>query len=159
MASLKDKKSMNTNIELATFYVGDALYGMDILRVQEINRLMDFTKVPQAPEYVMGIMNLRGQIVTVIDLSNRLGLPTSELKDENRNIIVNDQGEYIGLLVDRISDVVRTDIDRIEPPPSNMGGVQGKFLQGVFKTENNLVGILNIEELLKTADEVNPDAA
>ena len=154
MGSVMENKIMNNSLELSTFYVGDALYGMDILRVQEINRLMDFTKVPQSPEYVMGIMNLRGQIVTVIDLSKKLGLSETELKDESRNIIVNDQGEYIGLLVDRISDVVRTDTDKIEPPPSNMGGVQGKFLQGVFKMDKNLIGILNVEELLKTADEV-----
>lgn len=150
-----ENKIINSNLELSTFYVGDALYGMDILRVQEINRLMDFTKVPQSPEYVMGIMNLRGQIVTVIDLSKKLGLSRTELKDESRNIIVNDQGEYIGLLVDRISDVVRSDRDKIEPPPSNMGGVQGKFLQGVYKMDKNLIGILNVEELLKTADEIS----
>jgi len=155
MNSITENKIMHGNLELSTFYVGDALYGMDILRVQEINRLMDFTKVPQSPEYVMGIMNLRGQIVTVIDLSKKLGLSKTELKDESRNIIVNDQGEYIGLLVDRISDVVRSDTVKIEPPPSNMGGVQGKFLQGVFKMDKNLIGILNVEELLKTADEAS----
>ena len=155
MDSKMENKIINSNLELSTFYVGDALYGMDILRVQEINRLMDFTKVPQSPEYVMGIMNLRGQIVTVIDLSKKLGLSRTELKDESRNIIVNDQGEYIGLLVDRISDVVRSDRDKIEPPPSNMGGVQGKFLQGVYKMDKNLIGILNVEELLKTADEAS----
>lgn len=154
MVSINENNLMQGNLELATFYVGDALYGMDILRVQEINRLMDFTMVPQSPEYVMGIMNLRGQIVTVIDLSKKLGLSETKLKDESRNIIVDDQGEYIGLLVDRISDVVRTDTDKIEPPPSNMGGVQGRFLQGVFKMDKNLIGILNVEELLKTADEI-----
>ena len=155
MDSIMENKMNTSNLELSTFYVGDALYGMDILRVQEINRLMDFTKVPQSPEYVMGIMNLRGQIVTVIDLSKKLGLSKTELKDESRNIIVNDQGEYIGLLVDRISDVVRSHKGKIEPPPSNMGGVQGKFLQGVYKMDKNLIGILNVEELLKTADEIS----
>lgn len=152
---MEKKTTNNNNLELATFYVGDALYGLEILRIQEINRLMDFTMVPQAPEYVTGIMNLRGQIVTVIDLSKKLGLAGTELRDENRNIIVNDQGEYIGLLVDRISDVVRSDIDKIEPPPSNMGGVQGKYLQGVYKTEKKLIGILNVEELLRTTGEIH----
>ena len=151
-----EKKMTNSNhIELATFYVGESLYGMDILRVQEINRLMDFTMVPQAPAYVTGIMNLRGQIVTVIDLARKLGLAGSERKDESRNIIVNDQGEYIGLLVDRISDVVKSDMDKIEPPPSNMGGGQGKYLQGVYKTEKRLIAIINVEELLKAAGEAH----
>ena len=139
-------------VDLATFYVGDALYGLDILKIQEINKLMETTSVPQSPDYVIGIMNLRGQIVTVIDLGHILGLPGIELSDESRNIIDNSQDEYIGFMVDRISDVMRADIEKVEPPPSNMGGVQGKFFDGVFKTENSLIGILNVEEVLTVQD-------
>ena len=94
----------NQSVELATFYVGDALCGMDILNVQEINKLMDMTQVPQSPGYVTGILNLRGQIVTVIDLGIKLGLPSTDLSESTRNIIVNADNEYIGLLVSRISD-------------------------------------------------------
>ena len=136
-------------VEMATFYVGDALCGMDILKVQEINKLLEMTEVPQAPEYVKGILNLRGQIVTVIDLGNKLGLSETNVGTETRNIIVNSKNEYIGLLVDSIGDVERTDWDKIEPPPANIGGVQGKFFEGVFKKEKSLIGILNVEEVLK----------
>lgn len=139
----------NKTVDLATFYVGKALCGMDILNIQEINKLMDMTKVPQAPDYVMGILNLRGQIVTIIDLGKKLGLPATELTSKRRNIIVNSQGEYVGLMAARISDVVHSEIDKIEPPPANIGGVQGKYFKGVFKTENNLIGILDMEEVLK----------
>ena len=135
-------------VELATFYVGEALCGMDILKVQEINKLMEMTTVPQAPDYVMGILNLRGQIVTIIDLGKKLGLRATELTEMSRNIIVNSKGEYVGLLVSRISDVVEADWDRVEPPPANIGGVQGKYFKGVFKTENRLVGILDVEKVL-----------
>ena len=136
-------------IELATFYVGRALCGMDILKVQEINKLMEMTKVPQAPDYMVGILNLRGQIVTIIDLGQKLGLGSIEVSNESRNIIVNTPGEHVGLLVSRISDVVMADPDKIEPAPANMNGVQGAFFTGVYKTDNKLIGILNIKEVLR----------
>ena len=140
-------------IELITFYVGDALCGMDILKVQEINKLMEMTKVPQAPDYMIGILNLRGQIVTIIDLGQKLGLGIAEVSNESRNIIVNAPGEHIGLLVTRISDVVMADPDKIEPAPANMSGVQGGFFIGVYKTENKLIGILDVREVLKIASD------
>ncbi len=135
-------------LEMATFYVGDALCGMDILNVQEINKLMDMTTVPQAPDYVVGILNLRGQIVTIIDLGKKLNLGKSERSDMSRNIIVNAKDEYIGLLVSRISDVVEAQWDKVEPPPANIGGVQGKFFKGVYKTKDRLIGILDVEKVL-----------
>ena len=121
---------------------------MDILNVQEINKLMDMTKVPQAPTYVTGILNLRGQIVTVIDLGKKLGLTCTELSDSTRNIIVNSDSEYIGLLVSSISDVVEAQWDKVEDPPANIGGVQGAFFKGVFKTQDRLIGILDVNRVL-----------
>lgn len=144
--------AQNKNIEMATFYVGDALCGMDILNIQEINKQLNMTKVPQSPDYVKGILNLRGQIVTVIDLGNKLGLSDNKTSADTRNIIVNSKNEYIGLLVDRIGDVERTEENKIEPPPANIGGIQGKYFKGVCKKENSLIGILNVEEVLKEED-------
>jgi purine-binding chemotaxis protein CheW len=144
-----ERKTMaSRTVEMATFYVGKALCGMDILNVQEINKLMDMTTVPQAPDYVMGILNLRGQIVTIIDLGKKLNLGETELGDTSRNIIVNSNDEYIGLLVSRISDVVAAEWDKVEPPPANIGGVQGKFFKGVFKTKERLIGILDVGKVL-----------
>ncbi|WP_028579177.1 chemotaxis protein CheW [Desulfogranum japonicum] len=150
---MNETKVNKTVIELATFYVGDALCGMDILKVQEINKLMEMTKVPQAPEYVLGILNLRGQIVTIIDLRRKLGLGTTNLGNDPRNIIVNAPGEHIGLLVKSISDVVMADPDKIEPAPANMSGIQGTFFTGVYKTENKLIGILDTKEVLRLETE------
>ncbi|MGA7143335.1 MAG: chemotaxis protein CheW [Desulfobacterales bacterium] len=136
-------------VELATFFVGDALCGMDILKVQEINKLIDMTKVPQAPEYVLGILNLRGEIVTVIDLGKKLGLKSTDLNDKTRNVIVNSNEEHIGLMVERIDDVVQAEWGKVEKPPANICGVQGKFFAGVYKTEDRLVGILDVEKVLE----------
>jgi len=135
-------------IELATFYIGDALCGMDILKVQEINKLMQMTKVPQAPDYVLGILNLRGQIVTIIDLGKKLGLGETDLTRDPRNIIVNSTGGHVGLLVAKISDVVEADMEKLERPPANMRGIQGEFFQGVYKTQSTLIGILDVEKVL-----------
>jgi purine-binding chemotaxis protein CheW len=139
---------ISRTVELATFYIGDALCGMDILKVQEINKLMDMTKVPQSPGYVTGILNLRGQIVTVIDLGKKLGLGGNEFSDSTRNIIVNADNEYIGLLVSRISDVVEAEWEKVEKPPANIGGVQGVYFKGVFKTKDRLIGILDVDRVL-----------
>lgn len=146
-------QSNKTAIELATFHVGDALCGMDILKVQEINKLMEMTIVPQSPDYVQGILNLRGQIVTIIDLGKKLGLGQTDLGSDPRNIIVNAPGEYVGLLVNKLSDVVAAEPDKIEPAPANMSGIQGVFFTGVYKTENKLIGVLDIKEVLRTETE------
>ena len=136
-------------VEMATFYVGEALCGMDILNIQEINKLMEMTTVPQAPDYVMGILNLRGQIVTIIDLGKKLDLGETKMSDTSRNIIVNAKDEYVGLLVNRISDVVVAEWDKVEPPPANIGGIQGAYFKGIFKTKDRLIGILNVEKVLE----------
>lgn len=150
-----DNQSNKAIIELATFHVGDALCGMDILKVQEINKLMEMTKVPQAPEYVQGILNLRGQIVTIIDLGKKLGLGETNLGNDPRNIIVNAPGEYIGLLVRKLSDVVMAEPEKIEPAPANMSGIQGGFFTGVYKTEDKLIGILDTKEVLRLEENLN----
>ena len=149
METGKDSHAITANtVELATFYVGESLYGMDILKVQEINKLMDMTRVPQAPDYVMGILNLRGQIVTVIDLGKKLNLDNIQVNETSRNIIVNSGNEYIGLLVSRISDVVEAQWDKVEKPPANLDGIQGTFFKGVFKTKDRLIGILDVDRVL-----------
>lgn len=148
MKDIMDNQSNSGIVELATFYVGDALCGMDILKVQEINKLLEMTKVPQAPEYVMGIINLRGQIVTVIDLGKKLGLAETELSENSRNIIVNSKSEHVGLMVSSISDVVEAEWEKLEKPPANIGGVQGVFFKGVYKTKDSLIGVLDADRVL-----------
>jgi purine-binding chemotaxis protein CheW len=152
-SAVSSKKSGKSGklMELATFYVGESLYGIDILRIQEINRNIEVTWVPQAPDYVLGVLNLRGRIVTVLDLGEKLGLSPIAPNKSNRNIIVDYQDEHIGLLVDRISDVLLADSGKIEFAPANIGGVKGRFFRGVFKTQTSLIGVLDIDEVL--ADE------
>lgn len=143
------KPSREGNFQISCFYVGEALCGIDIGFVQEINKQVMFTSVPHSPEYVMGIMNLRGKIVTIIDLGKKLGIESSaNITDSTRIIIVNSREEYIGLLVDRVTDVVVADWEKVSPPPSNIKGVKGKYFQGVYKFKNMLVAILDVDEVL-----------
>ncbi|MFH1077248.1 MAG: chemotaxis protein CheW [Pseudomonadota bacterium] len=141
--------SYNQTIELATFSVGDALYGLDILKVKEINKQVEMTLVPQSPKYVLGVINLRGRIVTVLDLGKKIGLSFAQISKKSRNIIVSAENEDVGLLVDRIDDIVLANHDQISPPPANIGGVQGRFFEGIFKTDKSLIAVLNLEEVLK----------
>lgn len=113
---------------------------------------MQMTKVPQAPEYVLGILNLRGQIVTIIDLGKKLGLGETDLSQDPRNIIVNSDDGHVGLLVRQISDVVEADMEKKEHAPANMGGIQGEFFTGVYKTDKELIGILDVDKVLSIED-------
>jgi len=135
-------------LQMSCFYVGSALCGIDINVIQEMNRQMEMTKVPQAPSYVLGIMNLRGRIVTIIDLGLKLGLSPSKVTDTSRIIIVNSREENIGLLVDKITDVVTAKWEDVEPTPSNIKGVKGRYFQGVLKTSKDLVAVLDVGEVL-----------
>jgi len=145
----KKVESSSEDVEFSTFYVGGALCGIDILNIQEINKHFEITRVPQSSDYIKGILNLRGRIVTIIDLGKKLGLAPVTIGKDNRNIIVNSEEEHIGLLVDSISDVVIAKKEDIEPAPSNISGVKGRYFQGVLKTEKQLIGILDIDEVLK----------
>jgi purine-binding chemotaxis protein CheW len=152
-AAMEPTTSPGQLTELATFQVGEALCGMEILQIQEINKLTQMTRVPQAPEDVLGILNLRGQIVTVIDLARRLGLGILEPPPQARIIIVNTAGGKVGILVHRISDVVAVDLLHKEAPPANMRGIQGRYFTGVCKRENSLIGLLDIDRVLSLQEE------
>lgn len=135
-------------MDLTTFYLGDACFGIDILDLQEINKLISTTRVPLAPGFVAGILNLRGQIITVIDVAIRLGLSRNPVAGRQKNIIVRFQDESIGLLVDHVGDVIHIPSDRIEKSPANIGGELGQFISGIVNCDNGLIRILNLAEML-----------
>ncbi len=142
-------RTFDGTLEFATFYLGELLLGIDIQRMQEINRHLQITSVPNAPEYVSGVVNLRGEVVTILDLRRILQLEPREITQQSRNIIVNSGSEQIGLRVDRIADVVSARGDEIDPPPANLHGVDGKYFTGVYKLETELLVILGIDEVLE----------
>lgn len=135
-------------LQCASFYLGDALMATPIPQIEEINRHLSLTPVPHAPSYVRGVINLRGEVMTVIDLRAVLGLGPTEITPQTRNVIVTSRGEHIGLLVDRIAEVVTIEREQIERPPANVSGVDGRFFRGVYKLEGELLVILDIETVM-----------
>ena len=152
IATTKEASTSNDRVQFATFYVGELLMGVDIRLVQEINRQLEMTPVPNAPCHVRGVINLRGEVATVIDLRTVLGMPSAEQTRETRNLIVHSQGEAIGLLVDRISDILTVHPDQVSEPPSNVDGVDGKFFLGVHTLEKDICVLLDVEQVLEDCD-------
>jgi len=134
--------------KLALFESGNLLCGLDIAHVQEINKNIAVTVVHRAPDYVRGVINLRGEIVTVVDLRRKFGFEPLADEADMQIVIVRQGEENIGLLVDAVADVVLADERDVEPSPSNMAGVTGRFFRGIYKLEHSLVAILDIDELL-----------
>jgi purine-binding chemotaxis protein CheW len=131
--------------EYATFYLKDALCGIALSSIQEINQPSVLTMVPQSPDYVMGVINLRGKIVTVIDTAKRLGLSSIRQSHTMRNIIVNANDESVGLMVDRIGNVISVEPRQVDTPPANIGEVPGRCFDAVYKTDEQLVGLLSLK--------------
>ncbi len=146
-ANIVSEKPTGTK-QFTTFYVGELLLAIDIRVVQEINRQIDITPVPNAPKQVRGVINLRGEVATVIDLRTILGLEKIEATHDTRNLIIQSQGEAIGLWVDKISDILTINVEEISPAPANVGGVEGKYLKGVYTMENAIAVILDIDQVL-----------
>ncbi len=133
--------------DYATFYLHDALCGIALNCIEEINKPTHLTVVPQAPDYVTGLINLRGKIVTVIDMNKRLGLSPSKAGKDQRTLIVNDGEESVGLMVDRVSNVVRVEPRGIDAPPANIGNISGRCFDAVYKTDTQLIGLLSLDSL------------
>jgi purine-binding chemotaxis protein CheW len=147
-ATFSTKKPQASELQFATFHVGELLLGIDIHMVREINRNLSLTRVPHSAPAVQGVINLRGEVVTIIDLRTVLGLPPAAVLRDRRNIIVQADGEQIGLIVDRVADVVTTSADRIDPKPENLRSVDAGFFSGVFKFDRGLLVILDVAETL-----------
>ncbi len=133
---------------IATFSLGSAAFGLDTAQVQEVVRVGNITQVHHAPGYVLGVMNLRGRIATVIDLAVKLGLDSSEVGADSRIFIVDWQGEQIGLLVDRVSDPVLLDKSDLKPPPENVRNIQGRQFRGVCHVSGMLIALLDTAAVL-----------
>ncbi len=143
-----DGEVLESEQQFTTFYVGDMLLGVDICQVQEINRQLSVTEVPHSDRFVRGVINLRGDVATVIDLATILGLPRTSVTRESRNLIVNSHGESIGFLVDRISDILTISTNEIDQPPTNVDGIDESLFKGVYRLETELLIILDVDAVL-----------
>jgi purine-binding chemotaxis protein CheW len=141
----------DAQIELLGFMLSDEQYALDILEVKEIVRLHTITPVPRSPVWLKGIVTLRGVIVPIFDLRSRLGLAEIEYGPETRIIVVYRGEEFAGLIVDRITQVMRLPVETIEPPPQTIGLVEAEYLRGVARFRDRLVILLNLPRVVEVA--------
>lgn len=155
----KERTTSDDGLLVASFLLGDAVFGLDARQVQEVTKTGDITRVHHAPDDVVGIRNLRGRIVTVIDLRTRLKLGRVATSTNNRILIVDCQGEPIGLLVDLVADTLSTRVEDLAPAPPNLHGVQSRNLRGVCQGGGRLVGLLDHVALLQGDEHGEPREA
>ena len=134
--------------QFCTFFVADLFFGVDVLHVQEVLRFQQITRVPQAPEVVEGLINLRGQIVTAIDMRRRLQLPPRGGDQTPMNIVVRTEDGAGSLLVDEIGDVLDVDAASWEPSPENLDSNARGLIRGVYKLKGRLLLVLDTERAL-----------
>ncbi len=136
-------------LQLVSFEIGPEEYAIPILAVQEINRMMSITRVPNAPESVEGVINLRGRIIPVVDLRKKFGMDVSEDSADTRIIVVEvgDEGRVLGFMVDRVNQVLRLGRDIVDPAPSVSGATSADFIDGVGKLDDRLLILLNLDRL------------
>jgi purine-binding chemotaxis protein CheW len=139
-------------LQLVTFVVGTEEFAVPILSVQEINRMMQITRVPQSPPFVEGVINLRGKIIPVVDLRKRFGMQIDADNADNRIIVVEVGGRVIGFTVDRVNEVLRIQSSIVEPPPSMVCGIDSEYVQGVGKLEDRLLILLDLGRLFNAGD-------
>ena len=139
-------------IQLVSFTIGDEEFGVDILKVQEINRMVDVTRVPNTPEYVDGVINLRGKVIPIIDLRRRFGMQRKEKDKNSRIIVVELNGRVLGFVVDAVSEVLRIPKSVTEPPPSIIAGIEAEYITAIAKLETRLLILLDLERVLTTEE-------
>jgi len=134
-------------LQLVTFTLGNEEYAVDIRKVHEINRMKEITKIPNAPSYVQGVINLRGKVILVINLRERFGLKGKGNDEHLRIMIMDISGITMGLIVDSVSEVLRIPSDIVEPPPPMSTGIGTEFINGIAKLEDRLIILLDIDML------------
>ncbi|MEB3101142.1 chemotaxis protein CheW [Ferviditalea candida] len=140
---------MGEELKVIVFKLNNEEYGVEVDKVQTIERMLPMTRVPKTPAFVKGVINLRGVVVPIIDLRERFGLPQTEETPNTRIINVAVKDIEVGMIVDSANDVIDIDSDSITDPPEVVGGIRAKYLRGVAKlASDRLLVMLNLEEVL-----------
>lgn len=135
-------------LQLVSFNIGSEEFGVDILKVQEINRMVEITRVPQAPNYVEGVINLRGKVIPIVDLRKRFNLEVKEYDKNTRIVVVDISGNIMGMVVDSVSEVLRLPSNTIEPPPEIVASINSEYIKGVAKLEDRLLIFLDLSKVI-----------
>ena len=142
------KDTVTAEQQMVLFELGSEIYGLDIAAVHEIIRMQPITRVPKAPFYVEGVINLRGKVIPVIDMGKRFGLEKVENNKNNRIVVVNIQDTILGIIVDAVTEVLRIPIDSIEPVSDIVTAANSDYLRGIAKLTDKMVILLELDKLL-----------
>ena len=148
MSEIEVKKDYDELLQLVSFNLDEEEFGVDILKVREINKMMQITKVPNSPNYVEGVINLRGRIIPVIDLRTKIGMHKREYGNNTRIIIVEVIDKTIGFIVDKVSEVLRIPANITEAPPELVTGINSDFIKSVAKLDDRLLILIDLEKTL-----------
>jgi purine-binding chemotaxis protein CheW len=146
--SQNDKALDDPVLQWVTYQLENETYGINVMQVQEVLRITEIAPVPGAPAYVLGIINLRGNVVTVIDTRSRFGLPEEKSDDSSRIIIVEVNGNVIGMLVDSVAEVVYLHQSEIDTAPNVNNDDSSRFIQGVCSRDEQLLILVDVDKLL-----------
>ncbi|MBA4252230.1 MAG: chemotaxis protein CheW [Chlorobiaceae bacterium] len=146
------KKDNSELLQLVSFFIGNEEFAIYILCVQEINRMISITKVPNSPSYVEGVINLRGRVIPVINLRSKLGIPTKEHDKNTRIIVVEINKTTVGFIVDGVNEVLRIPKSITEPPPAIVAGINSEFIEAVGKLDDRLLILLDLEKILYSSN-------
>jgi purine-binding chemotaxis protein CheW len=149
---------MSDTIQVVSFKLGSEEYGVDIAQVQEINRMVAVTHVPRAPQFMEGVINLRGQLIPIIDLRTRFGMPRAEHTKSTRIVVTEIGAKRVGMVVDSVSEVLRLPTDQIEDAPEMITGVDTEYIRGVGKIEDRLIILLDLAKIISGAEKRELDA-
>lgn len=138
--------------QLVVFDLADETYGVDIGSVREIIRIQEITKVPRTPDYVEGVINLRGKVIPVIDLRKKFGFQKAEVTKDTRIVVVDINGADIGVVVDAVTEVLRLSSDAVEPPTGVITTAESDYLLGIAKLESRLIILLDLQKALLNID-------
>ena len=152
-----EEAKKNPVMQWVTFRLGDEKYGINVMQVQEVLRVAEIAPVPGAPSYVLGIINLRGNVVTVIDTRNRFGLMSKETDDNTRIVIIETEAHIIGILVDSVAEVVELRASEIETAPNVGNEETSRYIQGVTSRDNELLILVDLNKFLSDEEKADLD--
>ncbi len=135
-------------IQLVGFIVGEEEYAIPILNIQEIIKPIEYTRVPSVPEYVLGVFNMRGTVIPLIDLANRFSLGSSKMTPHTRYIVLKGEDGNVGFVIDRLTEAIKINKNRIDQPPETLLKEKG-MIYGIGKRDSNILTILKVDALLK----------
>lgn len=140
-------------LQLVTFTLGEEEFAVDILKVQEINRMKEITRIPNAPDFVEGVINLRGKVIPVIDLRKRFNMPEKAHSDQSRIMIMEVCSIIMGLIVDAVSEVLRIPSELVKSPPPMATTVSSEFIKGIAEVESRLIILLDMDKIMSNKEQ------